>query len=147
MGSTHLTSDEFYCIHTMLTETEEERLVTVAETTATHTEQFCEDCRQEEVDPLGIITGINTPANKAVNSIADEIMERESLDPICQSEVRMEVVEEFHEIFNRKVEDKMVDSHIKCFYCFENKKFTGDHIPIFVSDDPTGWFDQERQWL
>jgi hypothetical protein len=132
---------------TMLTEPEEERLETVAETAAVHTEQFCENCRQEEVDPLGIITGINTPANKTVNSIVDEVLEREGLDPVCRSEIRMEVVEEFQELFNRKVENKMVDSHIKCFYCFENKKFTGDHIPIFVSEDPTGWFDQERKWL
>lgn len=128
----------------MLTETEQDDVAQLAKQAAVHTETFCDECEREEVDPLGIVHGVNTPANKGVNRITDEIMERENLDPICQTEVRDEVMEAFYSVFHEQVEDKRVDSHVECFYCYE-KKDGSDHIPILVSDDPTGTMPVTRQ--
>lgn len=116
----------------MLTETEQNELDRVAEQAATHTESHCADCGDHVVDPLGTISGVNTPANKAINSLTDEVMDREDLDPICQSEIRMELVDEFYDLFRPKIEDKEVDTQTECFYCFEEKS----EQQIFVSQDP-----------
>lgn len=121
-----------------------EHLRDVAKQAAVHTEQFCEECEQTCVDPLGAVSGVNTPANKAVNQITDEIMEENGFDPICQSDVRMDVVEAFHIEFHEFIEQKRVDSHIECFYCFEQKDGS-DHIPILVTEDPTGTLTKTRQ--
>lgn len=116
----------------MLTETEQDELERVAEQAATHTESHCADCGDHVVDPLGTIAGINTPANKAINSLTDDIMERKDFDPICQSEIHMELVEKFHKRFRQKIKDKQVDTQTECFYCFEEKQ----EQQIFVSQDP-----------
>jgi hypothetical protein len=128
----------------MLNDIDRSEIKQSAKEAAVHTEQFCTNCRETTVDPLGTAHGVTTPSNKRINQLTDEIIQREGLDPMCQQDIRTELVETFFEFFEEFTQEKEVDSHVECFYCFELKDGT-DHIPLIVWDDPTDSLTDSRQ--
>lgn len=112
-----------------------QQLKQVAEQSAVHTEAFCKDCLRTEVDPFGTISGVQTPANKVITELVDGIVNELDLDPICRNDIRMDISEEFYQMFYVLVSEKEVETHIECFYCFENKQHDDDRIPVLVTED------------
>ena len=106
------------------------------------TETYCIDCR-DELEPLGLLSGVNTPANKLINNITDNILEQEELDESCSVEIRDMLIDYFYRQFDDNIEDKEVETHVECVYCFEQKRGS-DHIPILVTND-NGIMTQTRQ--
>lgn len=125
----------------MIEESELSAIESVAEEAAVHTETFCEHCREEEVDPLGMISGVNTPANKKINELTDTILEREGLDPVCQTEIRDQLIGEFYGYYNSQISEKEVDSPVECWYCFEN-----GYTEIMVSDPGSMILRERERW-
>jgi len=98
----------------------------LAENTMNYVEPICQECWDNgKDDPLGNISGVNTPANKKINNIAEQIIEDNNLDYMYKNDLVYDLMDIFYEErqkifenkFNRKVEYK-----ISCFYCFEDDK-------------------------
>lgn len=115
----------------------------LAITTDDYQEPICDECYEMgKDDPLGMVSGMNTPTNKKINTIADRIAQDE--DPLLRSEARHELVDLFYRC-RRSYSDKahLVDTRVKCFYCHEN----GDTAMRIRDEGESGMFGKaESEW-
>lgn len=99
-------------------------------------EPICQSCWDEgRDDPLGLRSGVNTPINKRINTLVDQIIEEnEEADMAWQSELRTELIEIFYDERRElyKHSDQRVKNTLECYYCYEDRQSDDESLSIRV---------------
>lgn len=103
-----------------------------------HLEPICQECWDKgEDDPLGIVSGVNTPANKKINSLCERIIDNsDEADHTWHSNIRNEIVDLFYDYYNEEFQRRSLksDGTLECFYCYNKRKSSDDNLGIRVKE-------------
>lgn len=116
-------------------------------------EPICQECWTEgKDDPLVLNSGVNTPANKAINRLCDRIIDdTPEADQMWAPEIRNDIVELFYEYYSEEFQrsNLKADGTIECFYCYEERKRDDNKLGIRVNnpDELPRFHRDESDWM
>lgn len=136
----------------LIDERTEESVRQIAKRSMEYLEPICEDCwKKGRDDPFGMRSGVNTPPNKKINRITDQIIDNTpEADEMWRTEVRDDLIEIFYNERRRlfRESSRKVDNTLECFYCYEERKSDEEKLSIRVKDmEESRFFGRdENQW-
>lgn len=118
-----------------------------------HLEPICQECWDKgEDDPLGVGSGVNTPANKRINRLCDRVIDDiPEADQMWMPDIRTDIVELFYNYYTEEFQrsNLKADGTIECFYCYEERKRDDSKLGIRVKnpDEHPMFHRDESDWM
>lgn len=113
---------------------------------------MCQKCwDKNKDDPLGLDSGVNTPYNKEINRIVDDIIENtQEADEMWSSEIRQEILDIFYQQRRQNFDNsaRKVDNEIECWYCYLERQESDTDVSILVKNmDSNKMFNKDpKDW-